>query len=202
LPPRPSGQLSPLSGAMSPRMHEYAYGSPTANIPPSPGVGTPPIRRVFPPSPPRLSFAALAQAAPPSPATTLRFNQPLTHATAPLQHTPALTSASLPNVDSPELYTPMTPQFAAQQVFSRPRTSSTETDITAVSATSPPSSAGPASPSTSRFAQGDGAPGRIGRKWDPARGVEVFKRDSQEVLAKFLKMGSWEGSSETPGASV
>jgi glycogenin glucosyltransferase len=31
-----------------------------------------------------------------------------------------------------------------------------------------------------------------GRKWDPARGVDIFKRDSQEVLAKFLRMGSWE----------
>ncbi|KAF8338293.1 uncharacterized protein EI90DRAFT_2991551 [Cantharellus anzutake] len=36
-----------------------------------------------------------------------------------------------------------------------------------------------------------------GRKWDPARGVDVFKRDSQEVLAKFLKMGQWSSSSET-----
>ncbi len=35
-----------------------------------------------------------------------------------------------------------------------------------------------------------------GRKWDPARGVDVFKRDSQEVLAKFLKLGQWGSSSE------
>ncbi|KDQ19735.1 glycosyltransferase family 8 protein [Botryobasidium botryosum FD-172 SS1] len=201
--PRQGGQLSPLSGAVSPRMHEYGYGSSAApNVLPSPGVGTPPLRRVFPPSPPKLSFAALAQAAPPSPATTSRFNQTPAPATAPLQPTPALTSTSLPNVDSPDLYTPMTPQFAAQQAFSRPRTSSTETDVTAVSAISPSSSVGPASPSSSRFTRGEGAPARIGRKWDPARGVEVFKRDSQEVLAKFLKMGSWEGSSEAPGASV
>ena len=31
-----------------------------------------------------------------------------------------------------------------------------------------------------------------GRVWDPARGVELFKRGSEEVLARFLKMGSWE----------
>ncbi|TEB38902.1 putative glycogenin [Coprinellus micaceus] len=31
-----------------------------------------------------------------------------------------------------------------------------------------------------------------GRVWDPARGVEIFKRGSEEVLARFLRMGSWE----------
>ena len=34
-----------------------------------------------------------------------------------------------------------------------------------------------------------------GRVWDPARGVELFKRGSEEVLARFLKMGSWEEES-------
>lgn len=33
---------------------------------------------------------------------------------------------------------------------------------------------------------------KAGRVWDPARGVELFKRGSEEVLARFLKMGSWE----------
>ncbi|KAJ2914298.1 hypothetical protein MD484_g6143, partial [Candolleomyces efflorescens] len=38
-----------------------------------------------------------------------------------------------------------------------------------------------------------GGPVRIsGRVWDPARGVEIFKRGSEEVLARFLRMGSWE----------
>ncbi len=32
------------------------------------------------------------------------------------------------------------------------------------------------------------------RTWDPARGVDVFKRESEEVLARFLRMGSWEGA--------
>jgi len=34
------------------------------------------------------------------------------------------------------------------------------------------------------------------RAWDPARGVEVFKRSSEEVLARFLRMGSWESQSQ------
>ncbi|KIJ66301.1 glycosyltransferase family 8 protein [Hydnomerulius pinastri MD-312] len=57
------------------------------------------------------------------------------------------------------------------------------------SGASPVSSVGPHSPA-------EGQPlvqGRRGsRVWDPARGVDVFKRGSEEVLAKFLKMGSWE----------
>ncbi|EEB97150.1 hypothetical protein MPER_03587 [Moniliophthora perniciosa FA553] len=36
---------------------------------------------------------------------------------------------------------------------------------------------------------------KSGRVWDPARGVELFKRGSEEVLARFLKMGSWEEGS-------
>lgn len=56
---------------------------------------------------------------------------------------------------------------------------------------SPPSSVGPVSPP-------EGQPlisppsRKGGRVWDPARGVELFKRGSEEVLARFLKMSSWE----------
>ena len=31
-----------------------------------------------------------------------------------------------------------------------------------------------------------------GRVFDPARGVDLFKRSSEEVLARFLRMGSFE----------
>ncbi|KAK7058372.1 glycogenin glucosyltransferase [Paramarasmius palmivorus] len=58
---------------------------------------------------------------------------------------------------------------------------------------SPPSSIGPLSPV-------EGPPWVMtqrkgGRVWDPARGVELFKRGSEEVLARFLKMSSWEEGS-------
>lgn len=33
---------------------------------------------------------------------------------------------------------------------------------------------------------------KSGRVWDPARGVDVFKRGSEEVLARFLRMGSFD----------
>ncbi|KAF9040456.1 nucleotide-diphospho-sugar transferase [Hymenopellis radicata] len=56
---------------------------------------------------------------------------------------------------------------------------------------SPPSSVGPLSPPDQPLQMG--SPMRkAGRVFDPARGVEVFKRGSEEVLARFLKMSSWE----------
>ncbi|KAI0756835.1 hypothetical protein C8Q80DRAFT_1093114 [Daedaleopsis nitida] len=33
---------------------------------------------------------------------------------------------------------------------------------------------------------------KSGRVWDPARGVDVFKRSSEEVLARFLRSGSFD----------
>ncbi|KAG7452346.1 uncharacterized protein BT62DRAFT_916022 [Guyanagaster necrorhizus] len=56
---------------------------------------------------------------------------------------------------------------------------------------SPPSSVGPISPPDSQPFSVTSArkPGRV---FDPARGVELFKRGSEEVLARFLKMSSWE----------
>lgn len=52
------------------------------------------------------------------------------------------------------------------------------------------SSLGPASP-----AEGwtPSTPPRASRVWDPARGVELFKRGSEEVLARFLKISSRDG---------
>jgi len=74
---------------------------------------------------------------------------------------------------------------------SLPLAQRTPSDETNISAPSPPSSVGPVSPS-------DGQPiesplRKTGRVWDPARGVELFKRGSEQVLARFLKLGSWEG---------
>ncbi|KAF7311067.1 putative glycosyltransferase family 8 protein GLGEN [Mycena chlorophos] len=74
------------------------------------------------------------------------------------------------------LTTPITPAMSVQRTTSTTSSSSS----TSVGPTSPPDTIGAA-----------GA--RKGsRVWDPARGVELFKRGSEEVLARFLKMGSWE----------
>ncbi|KAI0068145.1 hypothetical protein BV25DRAFT_1911162 [Artomyces pyxidatus] len=58
--------------------------------------------------------------------------------------------------------------------------------------TSSPSSAGP--PVSPGDLQLQTPPPRkvAGRVWDPARGVDIFKKGSEEVLARFLRMGSWE----------
>ena len=63
---------------------------------------------------------------------------------------------------------------------------STDSSLASPTSSGPPLSPadGPVPPSPSR---------KGGRVWDPARGVELFKRGSEEVLARFLKMGSWEG---------
>ncbi|KIK70718.1 glycosyltransferase family 8 protein [Collybiopsis luxurians FD-317 M1] len=58
-----------------------------------------------------------------------------------------------------------------------------------------PSSAGPISPPEGQPIGSIGPPRKVGRVFDPARGVEVFKRGSEEVLARFLKMSSWEDES-------
>ena len=43
-------------------------------------------------------------------------------------------------------------------------------------------------------------PRPVGRTFDPARGVDVIKKRSEEVLAKFLRMGSWEDDSPPAAA--
>ena len=63
-------------------------------------------------------------------------------------------------------------------------------------AASSPSSAGPpSSPTDTRPIHGVG-----GGVWDPARGIDIFKKKSEEVLSRFLKVGSWE-EEQSPGQS-
>jgi glycogenin glucosyltransferase len=89
----------------------------------------------------------------------------------------------------PALYKPMqspsTPQRGGEpQRMPPPSISRTFSSDTASS----PSSAGPpVSPEDPRPVRRSS-----GRVWDPARGVEIFKKGSEEVLTRFLKMGSWE----------
>ena len=55
------------------------------------------------------------------------------------------------------------------------------------------SSVGPPSPDIAS------TPVKSSRVWDPARGVDIFKRGSEEVLSRFLRMGSFdEGSATLP----
>lgn len=131
------------------------------------------------------------------------LEQPFRHATSfPAAAHPASGTRSPREVTSPpqmSSHSPSPPRVAI--IAPRPtlpvlpvlpvrRTVSSETNT---SLASPPSSTGPVSPQ-------DGHPislpvKKTGRVWDPARGVELFKRGSEEVLARFLKMGSFDEDS-------
>ncbi|KAI9460544.1 hypothetical protein BJY52DRAFT_1118085, partial [Lactarius psammicola] len=89
----------------------------------------------------------------------------------------------------PTLYKPVQRSSALQRGGMEQRLTPTSFSRTISSDTaSSPSSAGPpTSPADSRPIHRTG-----GRVWDPARGVEIFKKGSEEVLSRFLKMGSWE----------
>ena len=54
------------------------------------------------------------------------------------------------------------------------------------------SSVGPPSPDTAS------TPVKSTRVWDPARGVDIFKKGSEEVLSRFLRMGPFDDGSATP----
>ncbi|KAH9044526.1 glycosyltransferase family 8 protein [Lactarius pseudohatsudake] len=88
----------------------------------------------------------------------------------------------------PTLYKPVQRSSALQRggVEQRLTPASFSRTISSDTASSP-SSAPPTSPADSRPIHRAG-----GRVWDPARGVEIFKKGSEEVLSRFLKMGSWE----------
>ena len=57
------------------------------------------------------------------------------------------------------------------------------------------SSVGPPSPDIAS------TPVKSTRVWDPARGVDIFKKGSEEVLSRFLRMGSFDDGSATPPPS-
>lgn len=69
------------------------------------------------------------------------------------------------------------------------RTSSNETGLTGRTGTTPPDSVGPDSPQDDSTIRARRLPGR---HWDSRRDVDIFKSQSQDVLARFLKMGGWE----------
>ncbi|KAJ7110025.1 hypothetical protein C8R44DRAFT_884035 [Mycena epipterygia] len=128
--------------------------------------------------------------------TTAELVAPLTvHAGPDLSMTTASPSPALQQPGSPREFifdSPTTPQAAMQMSTPPARpTAVTERQISNDSSlTSPPSSLGPISPPDAPLALPSARKGS--RVWDPARGVELFKRGSEEVLARFLKMGSWE----------
>ncbi|KAF5323529.1 hypothetical protein D9611_005674 [Ephemerocybe angulata] len=137
------------------------------------------------------SSRASTQSVSTSPAFTPRVSSPMRSpvrdfivpptngAEYPSRPVPLLNAPPIPNKTSvrPPLPARLSPQVS--------RHASNESSIT-----SPGDSSGAQTPLAETPVDG---PTRIsGRVWDPARGVEIFKRGSEEVLARFLRMGSWE----------
>ena len=89
----------------------------------------------------------------------------------------------------PVPYKPMEKPSTPQRSGELPRLppSSISRTFSSDTASSPSSVGPPISPEEPRPVRRAG-----GRVWDPARGVEIFKKGSEEVLTRFLKMGSWE----------
>ena len=89
---------------------------------------------------------------------------------------------------------PSTPQRGGE-LYRLPPSSISRT-FSSDTASSPSSAGPPISPTDTRPIHRAG-----GRAWDPARGVEIFKKGSEEVLSRFLKMGSWEEEKQSPSQS-
>ncbi|KAF8078871.1 glycosyltransferase family 8 protein [Lyophyllum atratum] len=122
----------------------------------------------------------LSKSSPQSPSLT-------THIRSPLASSPSPQASRPMKINTPPLKSPIRSPHSPANPIAPAVTRQPSNDS---SLGSPASSIGPVSPS-------DGQPipspqRKGGRVWDPARGVELFKRGSEEVLARFLKMGSWE----------
>ncbi|KAG6876834.1 hypothetical protein C0992_011597 [Termitomyces sp. T32_za158] len=100
---------------------------------------------------------------------------------SPILSSPPVHSLGASNAQKPAMRVASSPAGSASVIS---RQASNDSSLA-----SPISSVGPLSPSEGHSIS---SPRKGGRVWDPARGVELFKRGSEEVLARFLKMGSWE----------
>lgn len=179
---RSKRQWAPSSGSnlLAPTMiHEMSSGHDSRmKSATNPEAKSSPVSE--PSHPTLLKLSSLSTAQPRSPIRSPREFVVSPSTTGPPAR-PLLSPTSKPSVRASAITTAKLPSLIARQ-------SSNESSLN-----SPASSAGPISPS-------DGFPinatmKKAGRVWDPARGVELFKRGSEEVLARFLKMGSWEDES-------
>ncbi|KAG5654682.1 hypothetical protein H0H81_007438 [Sphagnurus paluster] len=121
-----------------------------------------------------------------SPRSSPQLPSPSANGRSPLAPPPSLPAARPSQSPTPHLRSARTPVQAASIVTRQVSGDS--------SLGSPASSIGPISPSDGQLIMSPHRKG--GRVWDPARGVELFKRGSEEVLARFLKMGSWEDETQ------
>ncbi|CDO72950.1 Glycosyltransferase Family 8 protein [Trametes cinnabarina] len=185
LPAMPFPSSASPTGLRSPQ----TLGSPRTYSPPKPSS---PLRIASPPkvaspkvvTPPKIP----SPKGPPSPRATMSPRR-LSSAQVPTSRLAGSPKAGSPVVgpsatssprQSPKLTRLSSPFSPGLQ-----RTSSNDTAIT-----SSPSTQGPLETPEGTPIMGPVRKG--GRVWDPARGVEAFKRSSEEVLARFLRSGSFD----------
>ncbi|KAI9065910.1 glycosyltransferase family 8 protein [Trametes sanguinea] len=174
----PTGLRSPQTLG-SPRTYSPPKAPSPLRIPSPPKVGSPKVT-----TPPKIP----SPKGPPSPRATMSPRR-LSSAQMPtsrLAGSPKLGSPVVgPSATSSPRQSPKLTRLTSP--FSPPlqRTSSNDTAIT-----SSPSTQGPLDTPEGTPIMGPMRKG--GRVWDPARGVEVFKRSSEEVLARFLRSGSFD----------
>ncbi|OSD03243.1 glycosyltransferase family 8 protein [Trametes coccinea BRFM310] len=174
----PTGLRSPQTLG-SPRTYSPPKAPSPLRIPSPPKVSSPKVI-----TPPKIP----SPKGPPSPRATMSPRR-LSSAQVPtskLAGSPKLGSPVVgPSATSSPRQSPKLTRLTSP--FSPPlqRTSSNDTAIT-----SSPSTQGPLETPEGTPIMGPMRKG--GRVWDPARGVEVFKRSSEEVLARFLRSGSFD----------
>lgn len=184
----PSGLRSPATVG-SPRTYSPPKTASPRRVPSPPKVTSPPAVSSplrGPPSPVKTFAPRPAQARPSlSPRATSRPSAPRKLSTSSLTGSSS-SRASSPVVGAAARMAQTTPSPKHTRLSSLSpeltRSISTETAITPSPTTTHDSPITPA----------DNTPRKGSRVWDPARGVDVFKRGSEEVLARFLRMGSFE----------
>ena len=100
------------------------------------------------------------------------------------KYSPVQTPRRRSGTSSPVRERVLSPLTTLRSVPALARSASNETALS--------SSVGPPSPDMAS------TPVKSTRVWDPARGVDIFKKGSEEVLSRFLRMGSFEEGSATP----
>ncbi|GJE85833.1 glycosyltransferase family 8 protein [Phanerochaete sordida] len=194
----PSGLRSPATLG-SPRTYSPPKVTSPLRIPSPPKVTSPPLvssplrgpsspaKAVSPKSAPvRPPLSPQASARPGSVrklSTSSLTGSGSSRASSPVVGTTARTSQATPSPKHTRLSS-LSPELV--------RSISTESAITPSPTTTHDSPITPA----------DNTPRKGSRVWDPARGVDVFKRGSEEVLARFLRMGSFEEENQQRQAAA
>ena len=180
----PSGLRSPATVG-SPRTYSPPRAASPLKIPTPPKVTSPPAI----PSPLRSPTSSISA---PAPQSVLNKSPQIRPVGSPRKlSTSSVHGSSSPRAGSPVVGTAgkvsqstPSPKHTRLSSFSSPQSPQLARSISIETTMTASTNDSPITP--------DATPRRGSRVWDPARGVDVFKRGSEEVLARFLRMGSFD----------